>query len=261
MPLVMITGHQRSGTTILRILLNSHPDIAVTNEFANFKYLCRSRVYYSLYILHQAMRMRSRGRTLNFHRNENTPWWENSLFIGKYLARIQRTRHSYIGFAGAEAALHSLFPKRAWVGDKSPEYIWSLKYYSDTAKITCIVVYRDGRDVVSSSLESVRTEWKNREFIRAFDTAEKVAIRWVKSIEMMEGCAGKIIPVRYEHLISDPKAVMGELGRSLGVNPEYFPIHLLHGASIGKHRDRLARQDLATVETIAGPTLARLGYQ
>lgn len=261
MPLLMITGHQRSGTTILRILLNSHPEIAVTNEFANFKYLRRSRVVYSLYILRQALRIRNRGRTFNLERNEPRSWWENMLFAGKYLARIQRTRSWRIGFAGAETALHGMFPKRKWVGDKFPDYIWNLPYYAGSGKITCIVIYRDGRDVVSSSLESARTTWKDREFVQAFDSAEKVATRWVKSIELMEQCTGKVIPVRYEKLISEPKAVMEELGRSLGVNPEGFPIHLLHGASVGRHRDGLNRQDLAAVETIAGGTLTKLGYR
>jgi hypothetical protein len=261
MSLLMITGHQRSGTTILRILLNSHPEIAITNEFANLKYLGRSRVVYSLYILRQAFRMPSRGGTSTFHRNELTSWRENVLFIVKYLALIQRTPSRYIGFLGAGTALHSLFPARKWVGDKFPDYIWSLKYFALQDKLTCIVIYRDARDVVSSSLESSRSDWKDKEFVRAFDTAEKVASRWVKSVELMEQCAGKILPVRYERLISEPRAVMEELGRSLGVDPAYFPIHILHGSSIGKYRDRLSKQDLATVETIAGETLVRVGYQ
>jgi hypothetical protein len=261
MPLLMVTGHQRSGTTILRILLNSHPEIAVTNEFANLKYVRRSRALYSAYILRQIFAIASKGRTFNLYRNESTPIGDNLRFIGRYLLRIQDTRGWRFGFAGAESALNRLFPDRRWVGDKYPDYIWNLKYFADTSKLTCIVIYRDARDVVSSTLVNARTVWKDRHFVHAFDTPQKVAARWVKSIELMEQCAGKIITVRYERLMLEPSAVADELGKSLGVNPAYFPIQILRGASIGKHREYLDRGEVAVVESIAGNTLARLGYR
>jgi hypothetical protein len=260
MPLLLVTGHQRSGTTILRILLNSHPEIGVTHEFANLKHLGRSRAFYSAYILRQTVAIGRKGLRFNLFRNEFTPLWKNLLFIGSYLWRIQRTSSRRIGFAGAESALHGLFPGRRWVGDKFPDYIWSLKYFAGSGKITCIVIYRDARDVVNSTLENVRTVWKNRSFVRAFDTPEKVAVRWVKSIELMDECAGKIVPVRYERLMSEPGAVAEDLGRALDVDPACFPVQILHRSSIGKHRAGLDPQSLAAVESIAGETLARLGY-
>jgi hypothetical protein len=260
MPLLMVAGHQRSGTSIMRILLNSHPEIAVTHEFANLKNIRRSRWYYSMYILRRMMELQARGNEFALFRNDHTSLMENLLFMGRYLVRIQWNRSRVFGFQGAESALHSLFPKRKWVGDKFPDYIWNLKHYASSGKVTCIVMYRDGRDVASSTLVSVRTMWKNRKFIRILDNPEKIANRWVRSIELMERCAGKVIPVRYERLISEPKAVMGEIGSALGVNPEYFPTHLLRPTSVGKHHSLLTDQELGIVQAIAGPTLARLGY-
>jgi hypothetical protein len=260
MPLLLVTGHQRSGTTILRILLNSHPEIAVTHEFANLKYLGRSRAWYSAYILRQMLAIGRKGARFNLYRNEPTPLWRNLLFIADYGLRIQQTRSWRFGFAGAEAALHGLFPRRRWVGDKFPDYIWSLKHFAGCGKVTCVVIYRDARDVVRSTLESARTAWKNRSFVGAFDTPEKVAARWVKAVELMEENAGKIVPVRYERLMTEPEAVAADLGAALGVNPAHFPVHILHGSSIGKFRNGLDPQSLAAVESIAGPALARLGY-
>jgi hypothetical protein len=260
MPLLLLTGHQRSGTTILRILLNSHPEIAVTNEFANFKYIQRSRFLYSAYLLRRLLACRERGPAYALHRNENTSWRENARFMAGYLIRVQAARSARIGFAGAESALHALFPKKRWVGDKFPDYIWSLRHFSAGGRLRCIVIYRDARDVAYSALESVRTNWKGRRFARIFDTPEKIAARWVKSIELMEACAGMIFSVRYERLITEPEAVAGELGRALDVDPACFPVHLLRDSSIGRHRGRLAGAELAAVESIAGGTLARLGY-
>ncbi len=260
MPLLLVTGHQRSGTTILRILLNSHPEIAVTNEFANFKYLHRSRFIYSAYILRRLLGCRERGAAYMLHRNEATSWRENARFMASYLIRIQGIRSGRIGFAGAESALRGLFPKKRWLGDKFPDYIWSLRNFSKRTGVRSIVIYRDGRDVVSSALLSARTAWKGRKFAGAFDTPEKNAARWVKSIQLMEECAKGIFSVRYERLMSEPEAVAEELGRELDVDPACFPIHILRGSSVGKHRTGLDPQSLAAVESIAGATLARLGY-
>lgn len=47
----IIAGHIRSGTTLLRNLCNSHPDITVTMEFGNFDGLGCSHAAYIRYIL------------------------------------------------------------------------------------------------------------------------------------------------------------------------------------------------------------------
>ncbi len=261
MPSLLLTGHQRSGTTILRILLNSHPEIAVTNELGSLKHLRRSRFFYSLYLTHRLIGIWRRGPFTALHRNEPTSRWENAAFVLRYLIRVQAARSLRIGYEGAENALRALFPGRCWVGDKYPEYVWSLPEFAAAGSLRCIAVYRDGRDVVSSTLESARTAWKGRDFVQALDTPEKAAVRWVKSIRRMEECGGKVLRVRYERLMAEPAACAGELGRALDVDPAFFPIHILHKASVGRHRGRLSGTELASVEAIAGETLARLGYE
>jgi hypothetical protein len=260
MPLLIVTGHQRSGTTILRILLNSHPEIAVTNELANFKHLRRSRFFYTAYLLRRLLASRERGAAYMLHRNEETPWRENARFLAAYLFRVQASRSWRIGFSDAEDALHALLPGKRWVGDKFPDYIWKLRFFAGSGTVRCIVIYRDARDVVLSTLESVRTKWKGRRYTRLFDTPEKIAARWVKTVRQMDECSADILAVSYERLIAEPKAVAQELGIALDVDPAYFPVHLLRNTSVGKHRGRLTGGDLAAVESIAGETLARLGY-
>jgi hypothetical protein len=261
MPLLMVTGHQRSGTTILRILLNSHPEIAVTNELANFKYIHRSRLLYTVYLLRRLLACRERGPAYMLHRNEETSWRENARFLAAYLIRVQTVRSGRIGFDGAEAALRALLSGSRWVGDKFPDYIWNLRFFAGSGKVRCIVIYRDARDVAHSVLESVRTQWKGRRFARRFNTPQKIAARWMNAVRLMTECSATIHAVRYERLIAEPEAVAGELGRALDVDPAHFPIHLLRDTSVGRHRGRLGGSDLAAVESIAGETLARLGYR
>jgi hypothetical protein len=261
MPIVLVAGHQRSGTNILRILLNSHPDIAMTNEFANLLEIQRTRVYYSAYIINRLTKIRQKGDLFNLVANEDTPWRDNMVFALKYFLRIQQTFAWRIGSTGVESALHSLLPGKRWVGDKYPDYVWRLGDFSKMSNVKCIAIYRDVRDVVSSSLEKARTSWKGKKFAHVFDAADKVALRWKKSIEIMERSADKILTVKYEDLVSQPQPILDALGRQLQVNPAYFPAHLLHPSSLGKHRNQLSAEQIATVESIAGETMARLGYR
>jgi hypothetical protein len=261
MPLLLATGHQRSGTTILRILLNSHPEIAMTNEFNLYRHVGRSKVYYSSYLLRRIWVLRSRRDIFAPHSNQPSPWWDNPVSIGKYLVHIQWPPAWRVSYRDVESAFRSILPKRKWVGDKVPDYIWQLPRYAGSDALHCIVIYRDGRDVVSSSLESARTAWKNKKYARHFDTAEKVATRWVRAIERMEECADKILILRYEQLISEPKQVMQKVGAWLDVDPAGFPIQIIRDTSIGKHKSMLTKEELGVFMDIAGSTLSRLGYK
>jgi hypothetical protein len=260
MPLLLLTGHQRSGTTILRILLNSHPEISITNEFNNLDRVGSDRVTYTVHLLKRIWQLRRRRDNFSPGARNPSPWWGNPYCILRYMLRVQFTPSWRIGFPAAEAGLRSLYPKSRWVGDKYPDYIWDLESYSRSRDLTCMVIYRDGRDVVSSALEKARTTWKSERYGRHFDTAEKVARRWIRAVEIMERCSGRIIRIRYERLIAEPADVAGEIGERLGVDPAFFPVDRIHSASRGKHRSMLTPRELAAVNEIAGPALARLGY-
>jgi hypothetical protein len=261
MPLILATGHQRSGTTLLRILLNSHPEIAMTNEFNLYRHVGRSKIHYSLFLLQRIWMLQNRRDIFAPHINQPSPWWDNPWKIGRYLAHIQWPPAWRVSYTDVESAFRSILPKRKWVGDKVPDYIWQLPRYAKSGALHCIVIYRDGRDVASSSLDSARTAWKNKKFSRLFNTPEKVAARWVRAIERMEECADKVLVLRYEQLISEPKPVMEKVGAWLDVDPSRFPIQIIHDTSIGKHKTMLTKDELDVFMEIAGSTLSRLGYK
>jgi hypothetical protein len=260
MPLLLLTGHQRSGTTILRILLNSHPEISITNEFNNFDGIGKDRLAYTVHLLKRIWHLRHRRDNFSSGSRNPSPWWGNPYYILRYMLRVQYSSSRRIGFPAAEAAMRTLYPQSRWVGDKYPDYIWDLERYCQSRDLTCMVIYRDGRDVVSSALEKARTTWKHERYGRHFDTPEKVARRWVEAIDIMERCAGKIFAVRYERLIAEPGRVAKEIGERLGVDPACFPVDRIHSSSKGKHRFLLSEQELAVVNDITRPTLSRLGY-
>ena len=146
------------------------------------------------------------------------------------------------------------------MGDKYPGYVFDLASYVDHECLSCLVVYRDGRDVASSTLRAVRTMWRGLPFTRNIDTVEKIAGRWVFGIEQMLRHEAKVHVVRYEDLVSDPKTVMRGVSEWLGVDPDGFPHAPVRSTSVGKFREGLTASELDTVNEVAGPTLTKLGY-
>lgn len=122
-------------------------------------------------------------------------------------------------------------------------------------------MYNDCRDVASSTLKRFRAvERNNKEWIENLSMAETIAKRWVQAIELMESHAEKLHIIRYENLIKQPDQELEALGGWLGVNPSGFSKEVIQNTGIGKYKEGLSKEELATIMNIAGPTMARLGY-
>jgi hypothetical protein len=255
----------RSGTTALAQLVGSHPEIRVGLELGAFIGLERSPIA-------------RRGRLLDLWRRQ--PLVLAPLLtarghgagaalriaghrIGTYatlLARAPQAARSGPPDLRLQAVLRAALGDGRVMGDGHHEYLWQLPELLRVPGLQVIMAYRDGRDVVSSTLRRVRTTWRGRAWIGTVDTARKVAERWVRAIELMELYAGDVLAVRYEELMSDPGSVLATIAGTLDVEAAGFRSDLLHRRSVGKHRSLLTADELADVEDVAGPTLARHGY-
>ena len=269
--LLIIGGHPRSGTTLLQHLSNSHPDMLITHEFGNFCHLDRPYKEYRRRIL---MRLWNTG----ILRNRTLLWStingesrkivkivkghaKANAFVARYLLEMHKHRRKLIGVAEIELILRSIFPKARIVGDKLPDYVFSLDKLVGLRGLSCLIIYRDCREVTGSTLEWFRTVERNdKHWIDNLSTAEKIAKRWVRAIELMERHAEKVHIIRYEDLIQKPEQELEALGRWLGVDPAGFQRKMIPDTSSGKHKKRLSEKELATVMEIAGPTMARLVY-
>lgn len=254
---LIIAGHIRSGTTLLRNLCNSHPDIAVTNELKYFAGLNKTFSAHSRILIKRLWGKAITGDSFQIQR-------ENYAFACRYLYNLLRYRDEVtISAAAIEKALMSAFPGARIVGDKTPDYIFSLDKFANTESLSCLVIFRDSRDVVSSTLHRVRTKWRGRSWTVSVDTAEKVAAGWIRSIEIIERNRDKIHIIRYEDLIREPGAELERLGRWLGVDPCRFPVEevsRIRENSIGKYKTGLTREELDAVMKITGPVMEKLGY-
>ena len=267
--LLLLGGRPRSGTTLLRDLCDAHPDITLTHEFGTFAALNEPYHVYRKRIL-ETWRAQPILHCRTFRPRSTmsrSPRWAISArghaFAIRYLREIRRFRPGRIDLSAVDAALREVFPGAGILGDKTPEYVHLLDRLAPTGGLSCVMIYRDCRDVTSSHLRLARTSWSNEWWIRDQDTAEKVAKLWVAALETMERHRDRIHIIRYEDLVREPRRVLATLAEWVGVDPAGFPERALNKVrddGIGRHRTRLSEHELQAVMNIAGPAMAGLGY-
>jgi hypothetical protein len=260
MPLI-ITGHERSGTTLLRNLCNAHPDMTLTMEFGNFLELGKSLKEYTAFIRKQQKSNRHRSFLVQGAREQL--WFEkfkSRRFVRRYLKKLTELNSDVVDVEAIDASLKSIFSQASIVGDKLPHYIRRLDKLVGQPSLIIIVIYRDCRDVVSSTLQMVRTHWSQREFIKDINSAEKVAKRWVSAVEQMEKYQEELRIIRYEEMISNPAQAIERLSKFLKINAEGFPKEMIENRGVKKYLKLLTREELDSIDEIAGEYLARYKY-
>jgi hypothetical protein len=213
-----IVGFQRSGTTLLRLMLDNHPDLAIPLDTVGLwaKYEDRLADYAGLATDADARRL-----VTDLLAEERIRLWEVPLTADGILALRQRA-----GFPGIVDAFHLGYAaakgKRAW-GDKDPgnmERIDRISRWFPACKVIHIV--RDGRDAcLSQQQQSFGIQ-------DLFDCAcaWREQVEWVRRIGGVLG-AERYFELRYEDLVTDAAPILQQLCRFLGVtySPQMLEYH------------------------------------
>lgn len=203
-----IVGFQRSGTTLLRLMLDNHPELAVPLDTVGLwaRYEARLGDYGDL-----ADAAACRRLVEDLLAEERIRLWETPLTVEGVLAQRRRE-----GFAGIMEAFHLAYAahrgKSAW-GDKDPgnmERIDQLNRWFPECRIIHII--RDGRD---ACLSQTRQDF-------GFDDLFECALAWREQVEWVRRIGGvlgsaRYAEVRYEDLVAAPEAELKRLCRFLGV--------------------------------------------
>lgn len=283
-PAPFVVGAERSGTTLLRLMLDAHPDLAVPPETHFIDRVAEA-------CGDTPEPRRTFIETVTSHRR-----WGDFRVDGEELARrISGIEPFDLG--EALRAFYGLyaqkFGKTRW-GDKTPKYVHSMRLiHRLLPEARFVHIIRDGRDVALSTKDL----WFGP------DSVEEAARKWRSLIEKARRQSREVphyLEIRYEDLVSeteptlrricefvdlrwDPamlayhktaeermseiyrdmetprgkKVVRGEMRRSL---------HTLTGSP--PQRDRVARwkaemsaEDRKRFEEAAGETLRDLGYE
>lgn len=251
----MIAGHPRSGTTMLVQLCNTHPRVRVTNEYRCFQGLGRGLREYAK-TLH---RPRQYDLVPGASRAPKRPGLRNMDLHLRFLARlIPHARE--VRLEHVRTALSSLWPEAAVVGDKVPRYLRLMRDFRDTPGLRRVVIYRDCRDIVQSSLARANRDWAHVSWIAGGDV-EAVSRHWMAAMRRLEAVRDSAYVIRYEEFVADPVAGVAGLANYLGVDARGFDPTVIRLSSAGKWRTALTRDQAAAVERTAGETMAAWGYR
>jgi protein-tyrosine sulfotransferase len=255
---IVIGGAARSGTTLIRVMLDTHPRIRCGPESNLFRGQLNEGLLCRRFDV-------PRGRIRRIER-ESTSFPQ---FVTRFLSE----------YARQEGGTH-------WA-EKSPANVLNLGWILDRFPnvMFCLCV-RDGRAVVNS----LRTHPRHRivegrlEQTGAVNDLEECISRWLR-----EANAGlqfaehpRVLIVRYEDVVTDPKAALLPLLVRVGLEwvPEMTRFHEirrrsrdiarfpqnpeatqpLYDLAVEKWRNELTNEEIALIEKRGADQPARLGY-
>jgi sulfotransferase family protein len=275
-PFPFVVGCDRSGTTLLRAMLATHPDLAIPDE--------------SYFIVGLARRRRGYERQARFDVGGflrdlyHDPSFQRWTIPHEHLAQALRADPP----ADLAEAVRTVFAVYAHArgksryGDKTPVYVMHLDALARLfPEAVFIHIIRDGRDVALSLVE--------RSFALPRDVGQ-AALLWRERVQA-GGRVGatlgrRYLEIRYEDLVTDPGPVLAAvcahaalrfdavvLDEMLGY-PEQAPALLEDAADPSAHtnvrravttglrdwRAQMPIRDQLLMEAIAGDTLRSLGY-
>ena len=279
---VFVIGNPRSGTTLLRLMLTSHPEVCIPPEA---------------------------GFAVWLHRDF---WgWAPSDGIGEFLDRLLETRkfeHWGLGrddleaawdryppedYGGLAAAVYlayrdEVFPDASIWGDKNNYHVAEIPTILEIFPAARFVhIVRDGRNV-AASYRSIGHDLESSYAPRLSHDPASIAREWSGNVARVEGQldalgAGRSVTIRLEDLRDDPETALGAVCAMLDIwyDPAMLSFHRLPEGSGGepaeydpwkaanrrplspgdreRFQEDLTRDEIAAYEQVDGTELERFG--
>jgi hypothetical protein len=278
-PYVFIVGCPRSGTTLLKRIVDAHERIAITPETHWIPRFWRKRVGVK------------RDGTV-------TPEILAALFAYRKFGNLKIDPADVgallagdrpVGYAGFVSGVFDLYARRRrkpLAGDKTPGYVQHLPLLSElwpSARFVHIV--RDGRDVALSVLDWDRAPRTAGRFATWEDDRLTTAALWWERFVRLGREAGRILgperyhELRYEDLVADQAGVCRAICRFLDVPYDDAMERFSEGrtknapdlsakrawrpvtAGLRDWRRQMSAADLERFEAAAGALLEEIGYE
>ncbi len=259
-----IVGCGRSGTTLLKTILSSHPEI----------YVCPETFFF------RSVRPR-------LHSAPDTPeavasaWWLADAGLSsdklKPLIEARKNQGKPLECATLAAILdfHAAAHPNMIIGEKTPDHVNHLDAIRDCFSGAKIVqIMRDPRAVLASY----------RKVKVGSNAVADIASEWASGTSTLENWAARsdFLPIRYEDLVTDPESTLRDICVFLGVDfsldmlnfhtreTDGFSQEQTHHAntrralftdSIEAWKKQLPRRDVALLEWALGTMMVRHGYE
>lgn len=247
-PPVFIGGQRRSGTTLMRTLLDRHPNLAgVPHESFFFQDQKFERFFDEMLERHSLRFVHLEIGPREIHRAVGA-------FVDALFAPYCRQKGAH-----------------RWV-EKTTKNIKRIDYlFRLFPEAQFIHMIRDPRDTLCSMKARAgddRPDW-------AGFTAEVIAPEWVRCVSnglTWRNRPDRYMEVRYEQLASEPEATLRRVFDFIG--EPWDPVVLVSSSergrgkafqpiftsSIGRWKTELSPEEVATIQAVAGELMALLGY-
>ncbi|MFQ5548275.1 MAG: sulfotransferase [Woeseia sp.] len=276
-PFVFVVGCPRSGTTLLRRMLDNHPQLTVAND-----------THFITRAVKKALRKVS-DPALTRELVDQVRSYRRFYRMGLDEADIEeaaRGCRSYSQFVSRLYDLRAAHKGKPLSGEKTPDYcrqIPALTSLFPRAKFIHII--RDGRDTCLSAMDwATATKGPGKWSLWAEDIVGTCALwwRWQTGTGIRDGHSlgeGLYHELKYEDLVADSQALLSAIAAFLQIPDsekmaDYFagktiknPHLSAKSAWLPPHtglrdwRNQMMEKDIAVFEGIAGKLLAQLGYE
>jgi hypothetical protein len=268
-----LIGSGRSGTTLLRTIVNQHPEVCIPPESHGALPNAVKQYYKGGENGWQRLVALSLGE---FLRHKNFRLWETDLQKNiSELYELQNEKHSLtaiINYIYAEYIKKHKPGAKRW-GDKTPFNTLRLKWVKKLyPKAKYIFVLRDPRAVASSfrkseinpSLKESALRW--RASIKAFEKLEKES----KNNTML---------IKYEDLVIEPEVIIRKVCVFLNIDFQTIMLserrafsgdgtiahhknsqRKINSTSLDKWRKLLSKEEIKSIEAITGLLMIKYGY-
>jgi hypothetical protein len=278
-PYLFIVGCPRSGTTVLKRLVEAHPDVTITHEthWVADRYKNGKGVTPEGTVTPDLI-----SSLVEYHRFARWPMEREDL------ERLIVTDEpvSYAEFVSGFYDLYSGQSGKHLVGDKTPRYVREIPILHHLwPRVKFVHVVRDGRDVSLSAIN-----WKkSTNLARRFptwreDPVTTAALWWSWLVRLGREDGGPLGPdlyheLRYEALIRDPEAACRTLCEFLNVSYDDAMLHFHEGRTksqpgldakkawlpvtpgLRDWRTQMPAADVERFEATVGGLLEDLGYE
>ena len=267
-PPLLILGVRRSGTTLLRVMLDRHSQLAVPDE--------------SYFVPQLADRHLRRVDPDEFvddlRRIDTLAEWDVPL--NEVRARLTPGMATGAAIATVYAVYAERRGKTRW-GDKTPMYMQNLRLLERLFPDALFVhLIRDGRDAALSFLELpkglVTETWMHPRTPADFACQWRVEVAAARRLGRRVG--KRYLEVRYEQLVADVEAVLRRICDFAGLEFERGMVDYAGHVDVSAkpHQQRLLQPpttnvrdwrtqlpsaDVASFERVAGDLLGELGYE
>ncbi|KJS01616.1 MAG: protein-tyrosine sulfotransferase [Peptococcaceae bacterium BRH_c4a] len=274
---IFVIGAERSGTTLLMVMLGAHPRIGVPEVGWLFP-----RFYPFLHTygdLNKEENLRTLADEMLFGLNRHL--WGMDLnprtAVDELLMEVKER-----SFAGIYCAMHEMFARKngdkpRW-GQKTPHnlyFIESIKECFPNAQFIFIV--RDGRDASSDYIESAFGPTNIFCAAESWKLCQNAVKPWREKLS-----SDQWLDIKYEDLVRQPEATLvkvcrflgeefnpimldfwkGDIGQKRGTTRDHKPLgHAASDRYIGIHKQLLSIRDQRVFAAVAGKELEESGYQ